>query len=142
MMTAKQKQPKKGVTQAAGGLVWRNQDGVEQLALVHRPAYDDWTLPRGKLKKKETFQQAALREVDEEAACRARLVSLAGSTCYIAFGWPKVVVFWNMELLERKPFLPDDEIDQLLWLPVDQALERLSYEDERQLVRKNQAFRK
>ncbi|MFC1878597.1 NUDIX hydrolase [Chloroflexota bacterium] len=134
------KQPKKGVIQAAGGLVWRRNKGVTEIVLVHRPRFDDWTLPKGKLQKKETFQQAALREVQEETGCQAHLVSLAGSTCYVAFGWPKVVLFWNMILLEQNDFEPNAEVDIVVWLAADRAAARLSYGKERIIVENNLGF--
>ncbi len=131
---AKDKQPKRGVYESAGGLLWREQAGMRQLAVVHRPRYDDWTLPKGTLKKGETWQQAALREVSEETACRVQLGEFAGCTCYQVYDTPKVVLFWHMSLVQEGKLQPGEEIDAMAWLTVDEALERLSYTDERGLL--------
>ena len=139
-MALKRKKPKYGVYEAAGGLLWRRQAGVNQLAVIHRRVYGDWSLPKGMRKKKETFHQAALREVYEETGCRARLLSLAGSISYMAFGWPKIVVYWHMLLLEDRDFETNDEVDALQWLEVDRALELLSHENERILLDRNRDF--
>jgi len=124
-----------GIIQAAGGLVWRDTSRGKQIALVHRPKYDDWSLPKGKLKVEETWQAAALREVDEEIQCRVKLGYFSGCCCYPVEGTPKVVLFWVMELIEEGDFQPNKEIDQLAWLSFDQAIERLDYESERRLLR-------
>ena len=127
---------KRGVHESAGGLLWREEAGERRLAVVHRPKYDDWTLPKGTLKKDETWQQAALREVFEETACRARLGDFAGCACYLVMGTPKVVLFWHMTLAEEGKFVAGEEIDALAWLTIDEALEWLSYADEREVVGK------
>jgi len=80
------------VIQAAGGLVWRQGEKGKEIAVIHRPRYDDWTLPKGKLRKKETWQQAALREILEEIGCLVRVGDFAGCTCYKFGGIPKVVL--------------------------------------------------
>ncbi len=131
---AKHKTPPRGIYESAGGLLWHEQNDLRRLAIVHRPRYNDWTLPKGTLKKGETWQQAALREVYEETACQAQLGKFAGCTCYQVFETPKLVLFWHMTLAAQGKFSPNDEIDLLEWLTVAQALERLSYADERQLL--------
>ena len=65
-MGRKKKDAEPDVIEAAGGVLWRDQDGERQVAVVHRPLYDDWSFPKGKLDKNESWQQAALREVREE----------------------------------------------------------------------------
>ncbi len=104
--------------EAAGGVVIR--DG--QVALVHRPRYDDWTLPKGKLDPGESFEQAALREVEEETGLRARLVRELPATSYEVKGRPKMVRYWLMEAEDERPFTPNDETDELRWAPLDEAL--------------------
>jgi 8-oxo-dGTP diphosphatase len=116
--------------EAAGGLVVR--DG--QVALVHRPRYDDWTLPKGKLDRGESFEQAAVREVEEETGVRARLVRELPATTYRVRGRPKVVRYWLMEVEGDGPFVPNDETDELRWVSPDQAQGLLSYEHDRELV--------
>ena len=77
--------------------MWRTgPTGTAELAVIHRPKYDDWSLPKGKLKPGEGFREAALREVEEETGCRARLLLFAGITFYFVSRRPKVVLFWHM----------------------------------------------
>ena len=101
---------------------------------MHRPRYDDWTLPKGKLDPGETFEQAALREVEEETGVRAELVRELPATTYEENGRPKIVRYWLMEVAGERPFEPNDEVDELRWVPVDEALQLLSYERDRELV--------
>ena len=117
--------------QAAGGVVVR--DG--EVLLVHRPRYSDWTLPKGKLDRGETWEQAALREVEEEASLRCRLGRELPDVHYENQGRPKRVRYWLMEPEEDLGFTPNDEVDEVRWLPPDEAIELLSYERDRQLVR-------
>jgi 8-oxo-dGTP diphosphatase len=117
--------------QAAGGVVVR--DG--EVLLVHRPRYSDWTLPKGKLDPGETWEQAALREVEEEACVRGRLGRELPAVTYDHRGRPKRVRYWLMELEEDLGFTPNDEVDEVRWVAPDEALELLSYERDRRLVR-------
>ena len=87
---------------AAGGLVVR--DG--EVLIVHRPRYEDWSLPKGKLDPGESWEQAALREVEEEAAVRCRLVRELPPVQYVNQGRPKRVRYWLMELVEDLGFSP------------------------------------
>jgi 8-oxo-dGTP diphosphatase len=116
--------------EAAGGVVVR--DGM--VLLVHRPRYDDWTLPKGKLDPGESSEDAALREVEEETGLRCLLVRELPSTEYIVGGRPKTVRYWLMEPKSDTPFVPNDETDQLRWLPPREALALLSYDRDREVV--------
>jgi 8-oxo-dGTP diphosphatase len=117
---------------AAGGVVVRPGGEV---AVVHRPKYDDWTLPKGKLDPGESFEEAALREVEEETGLRSRLGRELPSTRYTdAKGRPKLVRYWEMEPIEGA-FSPTDEIDELRWLPPEEAADLLSYERDREVLR-------
>jgi 8-oxo-dGTP diphosphatase len=117
---------------AAGGLVLR--DG--EIAVVHRPRYDDWSLPKGKLDKGEDFQQAALREVEEETGLRCRIDRELGDTSYHdRKDRPKLVRYFEMRP-EGGEFSPNDEVDELRWLAPAEALELLSYDFDRELVGK------
>ena len=115
---------------AAGGVVAR--DGL--IALVHRPRYDDWTLPKGKLDAGESFEEAALREIEEETGLRARLVRELPETHYEVRGRPKVVRYWLMEVESDPGFVANDEVDELRWLEPAQASALLTYERDRDVL--------
>jgi len=116
--------------EAAGGIVER--DGL--LAVVHRPRYDDWSLPKGKLDKGESFEQAALREIEEETGLRCVLGDELETARYRDHrGRRKVVRYWRMTI-ESGAFAPNDEVDELRWLTPGDALDLLSYEHDRLLV--------
>lgn len=117
--------------EAAGGVVVR--DG--EVLLVHRPRYDDWTLPKGKLDDGESFQDAALREVEEETGLRCTLGRELPSSRYTANGKPKLVRYWLMEPVQDAPFVANDETDELRWLALGDALALLSYDRDRDVIR-------
>ena len=116
--------------EAAGGVV--EQDGL--IAIVHRPRYDDWSLPKGKLDKNESSERAALREVQEETGLSCQLVEELAPVSYTDNrGRPKNVRYWRMKVL-RGQFEVNEEVDELRWLSKADALELLSYEHDRELV--------
>jgi 8-oxo-dGTP diphosphatase len=115
---------------AAGGVVVR--DG--RIVVVHRPKYDDWSLPKGKLNPGESFQDAALREVEEETGLRCRLEEELAPAHYLSKGLPKVVRWWRMSVVDDRGDT-DDEVDELRWLTPGEAIGRLDYEHDRELVR-------
>ena len=117
--------------EAAGGVV--ADDG--RVALVHRPRYDDWTLPKGKLDADETFEEAALREVWEETGLRCELVRELPPTRYTVRGRPKVVRYWSMSVVEDPGFEPNDEVDQLRWLSPADAASLLTYDRDKEVLR-------
>ena len=121
------------VVEAAGGVVL-DDDG--RVVLVHRPKYDDWTLPKGKLDPDESFEDAALREVEEETGLRCRLVRELPSIEYSdAKGRSKVVRYWLMEVEADVRFVPNDEVDELRRLPPDEALALLTYDRDHDVLR-------
>jgi 8-oxo-dGTP diphosphatase len=106
-----------------------------QVLLVHRPRYDDWTLPKGKLDPGETYEAAALREVHEETGLRCGLgLELAGTEYRDSKDRPKVVRYWLMEV-QGGEFEPNDEVDAVRWLAPDKAAERLTYDRDRDVLR-------
>ena len=116
---------------AAGGVIVR-EDG--QVALIHRPKYDDWSLPKGKLEQDEEWEEAAVREVWEETGIRVALGEELSSVEYTdPKGRPKTVRYWRMEPLEGE-FVPNREVDELRWMPADDAVRCLSYDHDRELV--------
>jgi 8-oxo-dGTP diphosphatase len=110
-------------------------DSAGRVALVHRPKYDDWTLPKGKLDPGESFEDAALREVEEETGLRCRLVRELPSSEYVdPKGRSKIVRYWLMEVEHDPGFVPNDEVDELRWVPVDEAPALLSYPRDAEIV--------
>ncbi len=123
--------PETAVVQAAGGVVWRRSAAGEvEVLLVHRPKYDDWTVPKGKLDPGEDHAGAALREVEEETGLRCALGDELPSTSYRdRHGRSKTVRYWAMTPDDPDSrFTPTDEVDEVVWLPVDEAKVRLTYE--------------
>jgi len=127
-------EPMELMVRAAGGVVVRREEGGRRLAaVVHRPRYDDWTLPKGKLLDGETEEQAAVREVEEEIGLRCALGRDLGSVSYRdSADRPKTVRYWVMEPLGGA-FVPTDEVDELRWLPVEEVGAALSYPHDRAL---------
>jgi 8-oxo-dGTP pyrophosphatase MutT (NUDIX family) len=105
-----------------------------RLALVHRPEYDDWTLPKGKLDRAESFEEAALREVEEETGLRCRLVRELPAAEYAVKGRPKRVRYWLMEVEADPGFVANEEVDELRWTEPAEALRLLSYDRDREVV--------
>jgi len=114
--------------QAAGAVLWRRTSSEIEVALVHRPKYDDWTFPKGKLDEGESHEEAALREVEEETACSGAMgVELASTSYSDAKGRSKTVRYWAMKLEREGDFVPNSEIDAVRWVRLDEAERVLSY---------------
>lgn len=120
---------------AAGGVVVREGADGPELALVHRPRYDDWSLPKGKLEPDESFEDGALREVEEETGFACELGEELSPVRYRdRKGRKKVVRYWQMRPLAGE-FAVNEEVDELRWLPPKQARRLLDYEHDRELVK-------
>jgi 8-oxo-dGTP diphosphatase len=115
---------------AAGGVVLRSG----RVLLVHRPAYDDWSFPKGKLDPGETWEQAALREVHEEIGLRCTLGAELPSVAYDVAKGHKVVRYWLMTP-EAGEFEVNEEVDEVRWMSPAEAGGLLSYEHDRELAR-------
>jgi 8-oxo-dGTP pyrophosphatase MutT (NUDIX family) len=127
------------VVRASGGLLRRRRpDGEYEFAIVHRPKYDDWSLPKGKVDADESDEDAAVREVEEETGVRPRLGREVGVIRYRdSKGRPKEVRYWLMEPVEparRTRFRPNHEVDDLRWCTAAEASKLLSYEHDRRLI--------
>ena len=122
------------VIKAAGGILQRSTPRGDEVMVVYRKRHQDWTLPRGKVKDGESFQEAAMREVQDETGCSCRIGNYLGTISYSDNGVPKVVLFWKMTLVEDKGARNNDEIGEAVWLQVPAAIERLSHAQEKALL--------
>src|SRR5690349_17366763 len=126
--------PEAAEVKAAGGVVWRRGAGGVEVAVIHRPHRGDWSLPKGKLDPGEGWEEAAVREVEEEIGFRCRLGRELPPVDYTDNkGRAKVVRYWLMEPVQGE-FTPNDEVDELRWLIPSAAVELLSYPYDRELV--------
>lgn len=123
------------VVRAAGGVVIRaGENGADEVLLVHRPDHDDWTLPKGKAKPGETYGACALREVQEETGLVCELGAAVDVVEYVdADGRLKRLHYFLMRPLHGT-FVPSTEVDEIQWLPLEEAVEKLSYDHNRGLV--------
>ena len=128
--------PEAAEVKAAGGVVWRRAGDTVAIAIAHRPRYDDWSLPKGKLDKGESWEDAALREVEEEIGLRCRLGEELEPVSYEdRKGRGKVVRYWLMEPEAEVTFTPNDEVDELRWMAPAEAVGVLTYPRDAELVR-------
>jgi 8-oxo-dGTP diphosphatase len=128
-------------TLAAGGLIVRDTpSGETEVVLVHRPRYDDWTIPKGKLNKGESPEDAAVREVEEETGITAKLGPHLDDVTYTdRHGEKKVVSYWMMHPVTVAARNADDEVDEVRWVPVGEASRLLTYKRDRKLLENAQA---
>ena len=120
---------------AAGAVVVRNVDGAPLVCLVHRPNYDDWSLPKGKIDKGESEEEAARREVFEETGVVGSLLAdrRAMTSYRDGRGRDKTVTYFLMDYASGD-FAPNEEVDETIWLPPTEAAARLSYEHDRSVI--------
>lgn len=125
------------VSLAAGAILWRSKPFASDIAVVHRSRYgSEWCLPKGKVKEGETLEETALREVTEETGYKARIISFAGMLSFKSGETEKQVFFWHMSAVnELKDFSKDSEVDQLLWLPPEEAIKILDHNEQRELLK-------
>ncbi|WP_433791840.1 NUDIX domain-containing protein [Actinoplanes sp. CA-252034] len=123
------------VERAAGGVLCRRSGDRVEVCLVHRPRYDDWSLPKGKLTGGEEPLAGALREVEEETGAAAiPQLRLPDVDYALPDGRPKNVAYWLMAAASDGPVRDADEVDETAWLPLEEAAGRLSYPEERTLL--------
>lgn len=119
---------------AAGGVVGRGKDRAE-LIVIHRPKYDDWTLPKGKVEPGESDEECAIREVEEETGLQCRLGDELPTIRYLdrkdRF---KEVRYWSMRPVAGEIQRGNEEVDEVRWVPVDKAFAMLSYLHDQEVV--------
>lgn len=115
-------------------MLWRpsRREGLK-IALVHRPRYDDWSLPKGKAERGEVVQVTAAREVQEETGFRAAIGRSLTTVSYTTSAGPKTVHYFSARCMSGF-FTPNKEVDKLEWLPVEKARSRMSYEFDRAVL--------
>lgn len=122
---------------AAGGVVWRDDGDRTLVAIIHRPDRRDWSLPKGKLDDGEDERTAAVREVREEIGSEVEVLDELGTIDYTVThagrSDPKTVRYWSMRHL-RGAFAPNDEVDELRWLPLEEGRTRLTYDRDREVL--------
>lgn len=122
------------VVPAAGAVLYRVENGVPVCAIVHRSRYDDWSLPKGKVDSGESLPTTAVREILEETGFESVLESLIGTTAYpLKENTRKEVTYWSARSLGGR-FAPNSEVDELRWLPVEEAKALVSYALDRKIL--------
>jgi 8-oxo-dGTP diphosphatase len=125
-----------GVVRAAGGIVLRGEGAGTEVLLVHRPRYDDWSFPKGKLQTGEDDAEAAAREVLEETGSVCRIDREVGRTRYVdRRGRDKEVVYFRMTPDRDDGFAPNDEVDEVRWVPVATSRALLTWPRDAQMLR-------
>lgn len=123
---------------AAGAVLWRSSDdgGEPEVAVVHRPRYDDWSLPKGKVDVGESEPLTAVREVHEETGFSSHLGRRLTAVSYpVEKQGIKKVRYWAARIVDGE-FTPNDEVDELKWLPVSEAIKQLQYAHDRKVLRR------
>ena len=118
------------IVRAGGGVVWRHGPGGLEVLLIHRPRYDDWSFPKGKVDEGESDEEAAVREVEEEVGLRLLPGPELQSTRYRdSKGRRKIVRYWAMELpYGREEPIAGDGVDEVRWVDFDEAAQYLTWE--------------
>jgi 8-oxo-(d)GTP phosphatase len=128
---------KKSPILAAGAVLWRPQEhtGTPEIALIHRPRYHDWSLPKGKVDPGETEPVTAVREIEEETGFRAHLGRRLPTVTYPVETSMKQVRYWAARCVGGQ-FAANAEVDELKWLPAADAMNELIYPQDRRVLRR------
>ena len=120
--------------QAAGAVVWRNNKDKTEVAIIHRPKYNDWSFPKGKLEVGESLIACAHREVFEETNIQTEFGPFLGDIEYLTPDGKKQVSFWAAKAITHKDFSPNSEVDQLKWVEVKKLKELLTLETDKKIL--------
>ncbi len=123
---------------AAGGLLWKKVPEGFQIALVHRPKHNDWTLPKGKIDPEDSsLLDTAIREVREETGCEVIVSDFADEIKYEVNKGTKFVLYWHMRLESENAYRIEKEVDEVKWLSYNSAIKKLSYSLEKGVLKRN-----
>ena len=122
------------VIRAAGGIIQRATPHGDEVLIVFRKRHQDWALPKGEVQDGESFQEAALREVEQETGCTCELGNYLGTISYADHGTPTVVMFWKMNVVRESAASETQQIDQAVWIDVPSAIQKLSQTQEKALL--------
>ena len=122
---------------AAGAVVWRkHKDNFTEVAIIHRPKYDDWSFPKGKIEVGESLISCAHREVLEETNLQTEFGPHLGQVEYFTPDGLKKVTYWSAKVIAEKPFRTNSEVDQLKWIPITKVIEVLTNETDKEIFDK------
>jgi 8-oxo-dGTP pyrophosphatase MutT (NUDIX family) len=120
----------------AGGLVWRETQRGREVLLIRSRDDQGWKFPKGHIDESEGWDAAAQREVREETGYETAILDFAGFTRYLVKDRPKVVFYWHMEALGESGFEPTDEIECCEWLTIGEAVDRLTFLNDKRFLLK------
>ncbi len=122
---------------AAGALVWRkSKEKKIEIAVIHRPKYNDWTIPKGKVELNESSIACAYREVIEETSLETEFGMYLGEVKYQSLDGPKQVSFWSAQVVKENTFTPNSEVDAIKWVEAAKAAKFLSLESDKEILSK------
>ena len=122
---------------AAGALVWRkSKEKKIEIAVIHRPKYNDWTIPKGKVELNESSIACAYREVIEETSIETEFGMYLGKVKYQSLDGPKQVSFWSAQVVKENTFTPNSEVDEIKWVEAAKAAKFLSLESDKEILSK------
>ncbi len=122
---------------AAGALVWRkSKEKKIEIAVIHRPKYNDWTIPKGKVELSESSIACAYREVIEETSIETEFGMYLGEVKYQSLDGPKQVSFWSAQVVKENTFTPNSEVDEIKWVEAAKAAKFLSLESDKEILSK------
>ena len=122
------------IIQAAGAIVWRNSKDKTEVAIIHRPKYDDWSFPKGKVEPSESLIACAYREVIEETNIQTEFGAFLGDVEYLTPDGKKRVSFWAAKAINQRDFIQNSEVDQLKWVEVKKVKDLLTLETDKKIL--------